>query len=251
MENSFPQEDPRILVVIPAFNEEGRVGAVIEKVRRTAPHAVVLVVDDASCDETGREARLAGARVIRHPFNLGYGSAVKTGLMVAMAEKFPVVLHLDGDGQHEPESMVRLIEAVRQGGADVAIGSRFAGGNSYRVPVLRRVGMLFFGWMASLAVGRRLTDPTSGFVALSRRAVALFCATDHYPADFPDADVIIMAHRAGLAVAEAPVVMYESPAGKTSMHDGLAPLYYVFKMLLSVILAMVRKMPKILREARE
>ena len=243
MEEKIHNEPPKTLVVIPAFNEQGRVGGVVRRVRIAAPFAQVLVVDDASCDKTGQEAREAGARVIRHPFNLGYGAAVKTGLLVARAENFHFVVHMDGDGQHEPDSMAGLLDAVRKGGVDVAIGSRFLGGGSYRVPLLRRVGMLIFGRIVSVATGRRLTDPTSGFAALSRRAVSLFCQSDHYPADFPDADVIIMAHRAGLKVSESPVKMYESPPEKKSMHDGLAPLYYVFKMFLSVFLALVREKP--------
>lgn len=241
MEEKIHNEPPKTLVVIPAFNEEGRVGEVVRRVRLLAPFAQVLVVDDASRDKTGQEAREAGARVIRHPFNLGYGAAVKTGLLVARAEDFTFVVHMDGDGQHEPDSMAGLLDAVQKGGVDVAIGSRFLGGGSYRVPLLRRAGMLIFGRIVSAATGRRLTDPTSGFAALSRRAVSLFCQSDHYPADFPDADVIIMAHRAGLAVAEVTVRMYESPPEKKSMHDGLAPLYYVFKMFLSVFLALVRE----------
>lgn len=243
MEEELHIKPQRTLVVIPAFNEEGRVGAVVRRVRLAAPFATVLVVDDASRDLTGSEARQAGARVVRHPFNLGYGAAVKTGLMVAVSENFPQVVHMDGDGQHEPDSIGGLLDAVRRGGVDVAVGSRFLGGGSYRVPLLRRAGMLVFGRIVSMATGRRLTDPTSGFAALSRRAVVLFSRSDHYPADFPDADVIIMAHRSGLRVSEVPVKMYESPSDKKSMHDGLAPLYYIFKMFLSVFLALVRRKP--------
>lgn len=244
-------EEKKTLVVIPAFNEGGRVGEVVRQVRLAAPFATVMVVDDASCDDTAVEARRAGARVLKHPINLGYGAAVKTGLTVALKEKFSFVVQMDGDGQHEPESIAPLLCEVREKGADVAIGSRFTGGGTYRAPFLRKIGMLIFGRIASWVIGRPLTDPTSGFVALSSRAVALFCQSRHYPTDFPDADVIIMAHRAGLLVTETPVVMYQSPLDKKSMHDGLAPLYYVFKMFLSVFLALIRKKHVINRDAAQ
>ncbi len=243
----FPTSPPlktgRTLVVIPAYDEEGRVGRVVRRVREAAPCVEILVVDDGSGDGTAREAREAGARVVSHPFNMGYGETVKTGLSLAAAGDFDIVVHMDGDGQHDPASMPGLLAAVRDGGADIAIGSRFTGGGAYRAPLLRRLGILIFSRIVSLAVGSAFTDPTSGFAALGRAAVLRLGASPLYPADFPDADLIIMAHRAGMRVVEVPVLMHESPPGKRSMHAGSASLYYVFKMFLAIFLALLRKNP--------
>ncbi|MEW5735116.1 MAG: glycosyltransferase family 2 protein [Thermodesulfobacteriota bacterium] len=225
----------RIAVVIPALNEEQRVGAVVAAVRRALPRAPVLVVNDGSSDRTGEEARRAGAMVAAHPFRMGYGAALVTGYRLALRKGADVVLQLDGDGQHDAAQAPLLLGPVLEGSADIAIGSRFLSRNGYRPPLMRRAGIRLFSFLASLA-GVRVTDPTSGFRALSRRAFSMFAESPHFPSDFPDADVIVLSHRAGLAVCEVPAAMRPCP-GKISMHGGLAPVYYVFKMMLSMALA--------------
>jgi len=230
-----------ILAIVPAYNEEKTVAEVVRGVLRVLPRARVLVVDDGSADATAGLARRAGAAVVSHPFNLGYGAALETGFLYALSHGFSAAVLVDGDGQHDPAFLPRLLEPLASGRADLVVGSRFLERGGYRTPRMRRAGMLLFGWLASLYTGQRVTDPTSGFQALNRRAMELFAA-GHFPPDFPDADVLILLSRAGLVIREVPVRMNPAPdAG--SMHRGLVPLYYVFKMLLSMALAMVRKKP--------
>lgn len=226
------------LVVIPAFNEAATIGKVLDRIRAVDPHRAVVVVDDGSTDATATIARNAGARVLRLPFNMGYGVALQTGYKYALREGYDCVVQLDGDGQHEPADIPALLEVIARGEADVALGSRFIGQGAYRPGVARRIGMHLFRFLAFALTGVRFSDVTSGFQALSRDLLRFFAA-ERYPADYPDADVLIMLKRAGYRVKEVPVRMYRKN-GDRSMHAGLRPIYYVFKMLLSISLAPLR-----------
>jgi glycosyltransferase involved in cell wall biosynthesis len=226
----------RLLVIMPAYNEAKRIRRTVEDVRSQVS-GDVLVIDDGSADATASEARHAGALVAIHPTNLGYGAALQTGYRYALRHAYDAVLQLDADGQHDPASIPPLLEALAD--ADVVVGSRFLDGRSYRPPLSRRIGMWLFGTVASALAGQRITDPTSGFQAISREALR-FYAHERYPADYPDADVLAMVARAGLRLTEVPVRMLPSPDGK-SMHAGiLKPLYYVFRMSLALGLVPLR-----------
>ncbi len=230
-------ERPRLLVVMPAYNEAKRIRRVLEEVRGQV-EGDILVVDDGSADDTAGEARHGGAHVAVHPVNLGYGAALQTGYRYALRHGYDAVLQLDADGQHDPSSIPRLVAALSD--ADVVVGSRFLQGGSYRPPLARRLGMWLFGKVATGLSGQRITDPTSGFQAVSREALR-FYAHERYPVDYPDADVLAMVARSGLRLAEVPVRMLESPEGK-SMHAGfLKALYYVFRMSLALFLVPLRK----------
>jgi glycosyltransferase involved in cell wall biosynthesis len=230
----------KVLIVVPAFNEEENIGRVIADVRRVTPLADVLVVDDGSLDATGIMAAQAGAKVISLPFNLGYGVALQTGFKYALRHGYDFVVQMDADGQHEATSVVRLIDEVRKGSADVILGSRFLAPSGFRPPLPRRIGIVLFRAIVSLVLGQRVSDPTSGFQALNRAVLDLY-ATDAYPVDFPDADVLIMLHFSGFRIREIPVTMYPKAAAKKSMHSGFKPLYYVFKMFLSILVTLMRR----------
>jgi glycosyltransferase involved in cell wall biosynthesis len=234
-----PERKDKILIVIPAFNEEEIIQAVVQEIRQEMPEAVVLVVNDGSRDQTEARARAAGARVLTHPFNMGYGAALQTGYKYALKGGFDFVLQVDGDGQHDPHYLPILLQEVREGGVDVAIGSRFLGEGDYRAARLRQAGICLFRFLASRLCGQKITDPTSGYQAFSRRAVE-FCARDSFPGDYPDADVLVMMHRTGLRLREVPVRMRPNARGR-SMHSGLKPLYYIYKMCLSIGLNLLRK----------
>jgi len=231
---------PKIAVIMPAFNEEHTIDRVLDAVSGDAADADIIVVDDGSSDKTADKARAAGAKVISLPFNMGYGAALQTGFKYVYKHSYDYAVQMDGDGQHDPASIKDLLQAVQNGDADVVIGSRFRGGGNYRPPLLRRVGAKFFATLASLLLRKKITDPTSGFQALNRHAIR-FNASDYYPVDFPDADYIIMLHRAGLRVKEVPVAMHPSPSCKKSMHSGWRPIYYMFDMLLSMLVVLLRR----------
>lgn len=231
--------EPRTLVLIPAYDEEARVGEVVRRVRAMYPGYDVLVVDDGSRDRTARAAVEAGARVVSHAFNMGYGVALQTGYKYALRRGYDLLVQLDGDGQHDPASVSALLAPVAAGETDFALGSRFLGGKSYSPPALRRAGMAFFRGLVSRLIGQPITDSTSGFQAFNARVIRFF-TTDTFPCDYPDADVLVTLHRAGFSLREVPVRMDPSPAGR-SMHDGLRPLYYLFKMILSILVTLLRR----------
>ena len=239
MEGLSERKKEKILVVIPALNEEERIATVVQQVMEQVPEAQIVVVNDGSSDRTAQEALAYGAKVLSHPFNMGYGVALQTGYKYALKNDFDFLLQMDGDGQHDPRYLRALLKEVEVGEVDVAIGSRFLGVGEYHVPWLRRIGMLLFGFVASRLNGQRITDPTSGYQALGRRAIE-FYTHDSFPGDYPDADVLVMLHRAGLLMREMPVRMRPNSNGH-SMHSGLKPLYYTYKMLISIILNLFRK----------
>ena len=229
----------RPLVVVPAFNEAADIGRVVAGIHRVDPTLSVVVVDDGSTDTTAAVARGAGAGVLRLPFNLGYGVALQTGYKYALRGGHDCVVQLDGDGQHEPADIPALLAPIARGEADVVVGSRFGGDARYRPSRTRRIGMRLFGALAFALTGTRFSDVTSGYQALCADVVRFFTA-ERYPADYPDADVLIMLERAGFRVKEVPVRMYARPGGR-SMHSGFRPVYYVFKMLLSVLVTLGRR----------
>lgn len=234
-----PGRAPRVLVVMPAHDEEQSLGATLTRVRAALPEADVVVVNDDSSDGTSDVARAHGAHVVDLPCNLGYGGAVQTGFKFAISRGYDVVLQIDADGQHDPASARPLLAPVLSGDVDVAIGSRFLGEVKYRIPGLRRLGMRMFGAILSFVTRQKFTDPTSGYQALGRRAVAFF-AHDNYPSDFPDADTIILLALAGFRVREVPVTMEARTAG-TSMHSNFGAVYYLAKMLLAILMVLLRQ----------
>jgi len=227
----------KLAIVIPAYNEAERISATINDIRQHS-NADIIVVSDGSTDETVKKAQAAGARLIVLPFNLGYGAALQTGFKYALNEGYNFAVQMDADGQHDPSAMQLLIEPVFKGDVDITIGSRFLGGGDYKAPFARRVGMFLFSIIVRIVTGKKVTDPTSGFQAMNGRVME-FYASDAYPTDYPDADVIIMLHRRGFTFKEVPVIMKSLP-GKVSMHSGLKPFYYTFKMFLSIFVTLLR-----------
>jgi glycosyltransferase involved in cell wall biosynthesis len=225
-------------VAIPARNEEARIPAVIGRVREAAPDATIVVVEDSSTDATARVAREAGARVLSLPANIGYGGAVQTGFRFAVRHGFRRVVTLDGDGQHNPADIPRLLEALERHRADLVIASRFLEDTGYRAGFLRRATMTFFSALTSALSGQRICDTTSGFQALSARAVSYLAR--QYPLDYPNAEVLVDLARGGGRIVEVPVRMGERQGG-VSMFDWWSSLYYVLKMTLSVWMVLVRR----------
>lgn len=225
-------------IIMPAYNEAGRIASTIAGIRKVSD-ADIIVVDDGSKDNTADEAKTAGALVITLPFNLGYGGALQTGFKYALKEGYEFAVQMDADGQHDPMSIKTLIVPVIADEVDITIGSRFMDKSNYKAPFVRRIGMYFFGLIASIFTGRKITDSTSGFQALNKKVME-FYASGAYPVDYPDADVIIMLHRQGFRFKEVPVIMHN--AAKPSMHGGIIkPMYYIFKMMISILVTLLRK----------
>jgi len=230
------------MVIVPAHNEGPRIGEVIREVRRQVSAAEVLVIDDGSTDDTSEAARGAGARVIRHPINLGYSLALQEGYRQAEEAGVQVVVQMDADGQHDAGSIECLLETLDKEEADVVIGSRFLGRNGYRMPFERRLGQRLFRAILVLLTGRHFSDPTSGFQVI--RGSVLGHLTEHrYPKHHPDAAAIYFLWKSGLRVIEAPALFHPSPAGKTSLHEGLRPFSYVAWQLLELVRVLILPIP--------
>ena len=229
---------PRVLVIVPAHNEEASLPATLAEVRTKAPGVDVLVVDDGSRDGTSRAAGEAGVKVVRHPVNLGVGGALQTGFRWAVEKGYDVGVQLDADGQHDPAYLGVLLAPVLEGRCDVSIGSRFVEATGYRAPLNRRIGMMVFQAVVKLAIGRRITETTSGFRAYSRPVMQV-CQHD-FPKDFPDAPLLIGLARLGFRLDEVPVVMRERQAGRSFYTLG-KQLYYPYKNLLASLMALIRR----------
>ena len=223
----------RVAVIVPAFNEARSLPALAAELRGHPLHPDVCLVDDGSSDDTAAVGAAAGLEVVRLPFNLGIGGAVQTGYAWCAARGHDVAVQVDGDGQHDASYLEALLEPIRAGRADLVIGSRFLDVGGFRSTLLRRTGIRYLCWFLRLRCGVRVTDPTSGFRAASRRAIELFGAA--YPSDYPEPEAIALAVRGGLTVAEVPVRMRQRAHGVSSISP-LRSLYYLVKVSLALLL---------------
>ena len=228
----------RVLAVVPAFEEELSLPALLTELRARAPEVDVLVVDDGSRDGTGRVARECRVPVVRHAVNLGVGAALQTGFRYAVERGYDVGVQIDADGQHDPVFLPALLEPVLEGRCDVSIGSRYVARSGYHAPFARRLGMLVFSAVVRIAVGQRIADTTSGFRAY-RRPVMEVCQHD-FPRDFPDAPLLIALARRGFRLVEVPVQMRERKAGRSFYTLGKS-LYYPYKNLLASLMAWIQR----------
>lgn len=228
----------RVLVVIPTYNEAGNIGAVVTAVRAIAAGEIV-VIDDCSDDDTAALARAAGAIVLSHPCNLGIGGAVQTGFLYALQHGYDAVVRVDGDGQHDPAYISALLAPLASGHADVVVGSRFLAREGYQSTFVRRTGILILG-LLSAVVGARVTDPTSGYWALNRRALEVLAKFQ--PDDYPETQSLLVASRAGCRIQELPVIMLARGAGQSSIGT-LMSGFYMVKVILAVLIERLRPRP--------
>jgi glycosyltransferase involved in cell wall biosynthesis len=233
--------EPRRVAIVPARNEEAAIAGVLDELRAYDPALDVVVVDDGSVDGTAAVARSRGAVVVRLPFNLGIGGAVQTGFKYALEHGYDEAVRLDGDGQHIPAELPKLIGPLEAGDADIVVGSRFAAGDGeadYKAPFARRAGIRFFSRIVSLLVRQRVTDTTSGFQALNRRGIALFAAD--YPHDYPEVEATVMVVKNRLRLKEVRVAMREREHGRSSI-NALRSIYYVLKVTLALFVGVFRR----------
>jgi glycosyltransferase involved in cell wall biosynthesis len=232
--------DVRRIAIVPALNEERAIAHVVDEIRAYDAQLEIVVVDDGSVDGTAQVARAAGARVLRLPFNLGIGGAVQTGLRYAHENEFELAVRVDGDGQHDPAQLGAVVEPVLRGEADLVVGSRYLspGGDGYRSSVPRRMGIGILARVVSALTRQRITDPTSGFQALNRKAIALFAAD--YPHDYPEVEALVLLRRHRLSLREVPIEMRPRTAGRSSIQT-LSSGYYMVKVLLALFVGLFRR----------
>ena len=231
-----------LVAIVPAWNEAAVIGTVVDEIRSVRSDIEVVVVDDGSQDDTAEIAREHGATVLSLPFNVGIGGAVQTGFRYALEQGYERAVRLDGDGQHDATQIPRILAPIEGGTADLVIGSRFVDpGGSYRPPFARRMGIRVFARLVSLLCRQRVTDTTSGFVALDRAGIELFAA--EYPHDYPEVEATLVALRSGLRLAQVQVEMRERTTGTSSI-TFLRSLYYIVKVTLALLVASMRRYPR-------
>ena len=223
----------KTLVIIPCYNEEENILTVVRRLQETCPWADYLVVNDCSTDRSREILQSGGCRYLDLPMNLGIGGAVQSGYRYAEANGYDVTVQMDGDGQHDPAYLEKVVAPVAQGNLDMAIGSRFITHEGFQTSFMRRVGIHLLSGMIRVLCGRKVQDVTSGFRATSAEMTAYFA--DHYAPDYPEPEAILAASLQGFRVGEAPVVMHERLGGVSSI-SAVKSVYYMLKVSLSLII---------------
>ncbi|HEY1221784.1 MAG: glycosyltransferase family 2 protein [Bryobacteraceae bacterium] len=223
-----------LLVIVPAYNEQGAVGDVVRELEEQVPGVPVLVIDDCSLDSTVAVARAAGAHILPLPHHLGLGGAVQAGYKLAYELGFEYVIRVDGDGQHDPRDIPRILDKLKESGAEMVIGARM---NGERAHPARALGARFFRLVLRPILGKAVQDPTSGFVGVNRRALALFSAS--FPLEYPEIEALVVLQRRRFRFEEVPCKMRPRRAGRSSI-NGLRPLYYIVHVLLGVFVNILR-----------
>ena len=227
----------KTLIIVPAYNEEGNIENVIQRIRGASSDYDIVVINDCSKDGTKEKAEAMGVPVISLPVNLGIGGAVQTGVLYAYYNNYDVALQLDGDGQHNPEYVKELIAPIERGDADVVIGSRFIQKKGFQSHWLRRVGIRLFQVLNNLLLRQNITDSTSGFRAYNAESISLLQRL--YPSDFPEPEALFILKRRGFHIVEIPVEMNSREAGISSI-TGIKSLYYMIKVFTSIIIEFMR-----------
>jgi hypothetical protein len=231
----------KIAVVIPAYNEEKSIRGVVEDVSSSLQrHGIdghIIVINDGSSDGTAAAVRRLPCTLLNLPFNLGIGAAVQLGFRYARKLNCDVAVQVDGDGQHPAGEIGRLLEPILNESADVVIGSRFLSDGGSRSTLGRRIGISYFNALQGLLIGRRITDSTSGFRAVNRRALEV-CA-EEYPDQYPEPEAIVSFTKRNLRIAEVPVLMSDRQSGQSSINM-FAGFVYMIKVSLAMLMAVLR-----------
>ena len=235
-------DEKDLLVIIPAYNEEKNISTVLDALENmhVTDYADTLVINDSSSDNTNYIVRERKFALVTHVFNLGYGSALQLGYKYAVRRGYRYVIQMDADGQHDVCNIPKIYERLRQKDADgrypdIVLGSRFMEGSSdFPVSVTKKLAYALFRQMIKMMTGRHICDPTTGLQGLSRKAFLYYSKYKHFDDKYPDANMIIQMLLLGFKVEEIPAVMHNRQTG-VSMHSGLKPVIYMFRMVFSII----------------
>jgi glycosyltransferase involved in cell wall biosynthesis len=226
-----------LLIIIPAFNEEGAIARVVQEVHQYVPGVSVLVIDDCSTDGTKTAAVAAGAEVLPLPHHLGLGGCVQAGYKLAYELGYSYVIRVDGDGQHDPRDIPRIFERLKESGCEMVIGSRFVTVNGSRTGSVRSLGIRFFRLVLRPILGKPVHDPTSGFVGVNRRALNVFRSS--FPLEYPEIEALVVLQRRRFRFEEVPCKMRPRTTGRSSI-TALKSLYYVAHVLLGVFVNVLK-----------
>jgi glycosyltransferase involved in cell wall biosynthesis len=226
-----------VLVIVPAYNEEGAIARVVRDVHEFVPGVPVLVIDDCSGDGTINFARAAGAEVLALPHHLGLGGCVQAGYKLAHELGFEYVIRVDGDGQHDARDIPRILEKLKSSGCEMVIGSRFVSSNGKGSSAMRSVGIRFFRAVLRPILGKPVHDPTSGFVGVNRRALDVFSRS--FPLEYPEIEALVVLQRRRFRFEEVPVKMHPRKTGRSSI-TATKSLYYIAHVLLGVFVNVLK-----------
>ncbi|MFA5528088.1 MAG: glycosyltransferase family 2 protein [Peptostreptococcales bacterium] len=241
-------ERKKVLIIIPAYNEGKNLPTLLDKLSEERFREIgdILVINDASKDDTREIVHSYGLLMISNIFNIGYGSSLQTGYKYALRQGYEYVIQLDADGQHDVENILKLYEALLTRGCegkrpDIVVGSRFLeGGKSFQISNSKKIAMRWFSFLIKSSTGKIVTDPTSGLQGLNKEAFSYYSRFSHFDYHYPDANMIIQMLLLGYNVCEVPAVMHERREG-TSMHTGLLkPLLYMLTMPLCIWNTIIR-----------
>ncbi|MGD0282336.1 MAG: glycosyltransferase family 2 protein [Dissulfurispiraceae bacterium] len=228
----------KILVIVPAYNEERCIRGVIEDLRDNFPAGDITVIDDGSQDNTSAIADNLGVRVTKLPYNLGIGGAMQAGFLYARQEKYDAAIQFDGDGQHHADQIEKILKPWLSHNADLVVGSRFLSDGGFKSSVQRRIGAKILSFVVSAITGQRITDTTSGFRVYGKKAIEFFCSL--YPEDYPEVEAFVLAHKKGLKIVEVPSEIGPRTGGRSSITICEA-VYYMVKVQLAIFVDLMKK----------
>lgn len=230
--------DVKKLIIIPAFNEANSLVALVDEITKKAPDYDYVIVNDGSHDHTSELCIEKGLNLLDLSLNLGIGGAVQAGYVYAKYHGYDIAIQIDGDGQHDPSYLDRLIEPLVMGDADFAIGSRYITKEGFQSSALRRVGIKWLNGIIRLLTREKISDCTSGFRAVNKRVITLF--SRNYPYDYPEPETIVDVHRHGFRIKEVPVVMRSREHGTSSIRM-MKSIYYMIKVSLAMFVAFFKR----------
>ena len=242
-----PEQAEKLLILVPAYNEEGAIRGVVEGVKQVMPDTPVLVVDDCSKDSTVAQARSAGAGVLPLPHHLGLGGCVQAGYKLAFELGYEFVIRVDGDGQHDARDIPKILEALRASGCEMVIGSRYVNGTNGGTSWLRAAGIRFFRTVLRPILGKSVRDPTSGFVGVNRSALAVFSRS--FPLEYPEIEALVVLQRRRFRFVEVPCHMLPRRTGRSTITP-MKSIYYIVHVLLGVFVNVLKYERRIPTESR-
>lgn len=228
----------KVLIIIPAYNEEESISALLDKLDNDYPQYDYVVINDCSSDSTLRILEDRKANYLNLPINLGIGGGVQSGYLYASENDYDIAVQMDGDGQHKPEYLENIIAPIMEGRADAVVGSRFITNEGFQSSAMRRLGINFLSGLVRLLTGNKILDVTSGFRAVNRKCIEIFAR--EYAQDYPEPEALITSSVNGIKTIEVPVIMQERTGGQSSIR-GFRSIYYMVKVSLAIIIARLTK----------
>lgn len=232
------EKQQKKLIIIPAFNEEESIKKTVDEIQEKASDFDYIIINDCSTDKTGEICQRNGYNVINLPINLGIGGAVQTGYMYGYRNGYDIAVQIDGDGQHDPLFLKKMVECMNVNRADMVIGSRFIDKKGFQSSGARRAGIKYFMALIKLLTGKTITDPTSGLRMVNRIVMGMFA--EDYPKDYPEPESVVSVLRNGKCVIEIPVVMRARDGGVSSISMKKS-VYYMIKVSLAILIERIRK----------